>query len=474
MKNKRIPLMTCLLVCLFLVAANLPSSVYAQEGEGEGYDETFDSAELVEWEMPREAAVKDGYLSLQPGAFALRFGDFSNITLTMKVRFSASGEAVINYYFRDEGRYGLTLMNGGLHLEKEERRVNTPLAGTETSTVQPDTWLDVKITVQDGTHTISINDEQILTATDENPLATGAILFQAFGETTFDIDDIHMRGTPGAMPPPEGQPEGELVEGEPMEGEPMPAGEIPAEGAPQPELFQEETPPTVTGTNEIQNWITQITGSSNNVLSITDFIINLVLSVVFSYVLSRVYIHWGASLSNRRRFAANFILISVTTTFIILVVRSSVALSLGLVGALSIVRFRSAIKEPEELAYLFFAISIGIGLGDNQRLITAIAVAVAIVILAALHFLHGKKADFNLHLTVRGPQGSADWQNLLNLVQQYTSRMKLLRDDDSKDGIESTFVVEFKSLEDYNALKTQLKALSPALEITFLDNKGIW
>ena len=52
--------------------------------------------------------------------------------------------------------------------------------------------------------------------------------------------------------------------------------------------------------------------------------------------------------------------------------------------------------------------------------------------------------------------------------------MKLLRDDDSKDGVESTFVVEFKSLDDYNALKAQLKGLSPALEVTFLDNKGIW
>ena len=51
------------------------------------------------------------------------------------------------------------------------------------------------------------------------------------------------------------------------------------------------------------------------------------------------------------------------------------ALSLGLVGALSIVRFRTAIKEPEELAFLFFAIGLGIGLGDNQRLITLLALA---------------------------------------------------------------------------------------------------
>ena len=129
------------------------------------------------------------------------------------------------------------------------------------------------------------------------------------------------------------------------------------------------------------------TSSQASPTELSTFVINLALAVLLSYILSLVYIHWGSSLSNRRRFAANFMLITVTTTFIILVVRSSVALSLGLVGALSIVRFRAAIKEPEELAYLFFAIGIGIGLGDNQRLITVLAMVAAILILGAMAML---------------------------------------------------------------------------------------
>ena len=55
---------------------------------------------------------------------------------------------------------------------------------------------------------------------------------------------------------------------------------------------------------------------------------------------------------------------------IISIVKSSLALSLGLVGALSIVRFRAAIKEPEELVYLFFVISIGLSNGANQFLLS--------------------------------------------------------------------------------------------------------
>ena len=91
------------------------------------------------------------------------------------------------------------------------------------------------------------------------------------------------------------------------------------------------------------------------------FALNLFLAAALSFILGRIYIKYGTSLSNRRMFADNFVLVATTTMLIITIVKSSLALSLGLVGALSIVRFRAAIKEPEELAYLFLTISIGLG-----------------------------------------------------------------------------------------------------------------
>jgi len=64
-----------------------------------------------------------------------------------------------------------------------------------------------------------------------------------------------------------------------------------------------------------------------------------------------------------------------------MIVKSSLALSLGLVGALSIVRFRAAIKEPEELVYLFLIIAIGLGCGANQLTITIIGIIFALVLI---------------------------------------------------------------------------------------------
>jgi len=78
-------------------------------------------------------------------------------------------------------------------------------------------------------------------------------------------------------------------------------------------------------------------------------VVDIILTAVCALILKLFYIRFGQSLSNRSRLANNFVAIAVTTALVITIVKSSLALSLGLVGALSIVRFRTAIKDPEEL-----------------------------------------------------------------------------------------------------------------------------
>src|SRR4051794_22120745 len=101
-------------------------------------------------------------------------------------------------------------------------------------------------------------------------------------------------------------------------------------------------------------------------IPLNEFILNLILTALLAFILGQVYVKFASALSNRDLFARNFVVLAMTTMLIISIVKSSLALSLGLVGALSIVRFRAAIKEPEELAYLFLAISVGLGFGASQ------------------------------------------------------------------------------------------------------------
>ena len=88
-------------------------------------------------------------------------------------------------------------------------------------------------------------------------------------------------------------------------------------------------------------------------------------------------------------------MLSITTTIVITVVKFSLALSLGLVGALSIVRFRAAIKEPEELVYLFMIIGIGLASGSAQFEVAFILTGAAFVIIFVSDKFSKKKITFN-------------------------------------------------------------------------------
>ena len=127
-------------------------------------------------------------------------------------------------------------------------------------------------------------------------------------------------------------------------------------------------------------------------LSVLDILIRLVTGLFLSLLIVYHYNKNSNSLSDRNFFSRTFPLILMTTLLVISVVKSSLALSLGLVGALSIVRFRTPIKEPEDLAYLFICIAAGVGLGAGAVLATSMAIIFILVVFTIfLQFTEKKK-----------------------------------------------------------------------------------
>ncbi len=130
-------------------------------------------------------------------------------------------------------------------------------------------------------------------------------------------------------------------------------------------------------------------------INLITFVEGLILAGFLSFIIQITYLKFSTSLSNKFDFSKNFIILGLTTTLVITIVKSSLALSLGLVGALSIVRFRAAIKEPEELIYLFLIIATGLGCGAGQLKITLIGIlfAILIIIIFSLYWKKKKIAD---------------------------------------------------------------------------------
>jgi hypothetical protein len=204
-------------------------------------------------------------------------------------------------------------------------------------------------------------------------------------------------------------------------------------------------------------------------LGIVDTLINLVIATIMACLVRQVYIRFGKTLSNRKHFANSFLLITVCITLIISLIQSSIALSLGLVGSLSIIRFRTAIKEPEELTYLFLCVAIGIGLGTNARLLTITCGLLIIGIIVLIGMIKKPSVDESYNLTVKTKK--LDLDQVVDTCGKYSSRADLRRFDTNSQGLNVILFAEFKKYESLKNFVNNLKELDCNAEITFVSTK---
>lgn len=204
--------------------------------------------------------------------------------------------------------------------------------------------------------------------------------------------------------------------------------------------------------------------------SISQFVINLLITIVLSLIVGMVYTKYGNSLSNRKKLQQTFVLMSVTVMIVITIVKSSLALSLGLVGALSIVRFRTAIKEPEELIYFFIAIALGLGIGANQRVITVIGVAIIVIYIVLQNIKSNKQAvQQNLIVTFSNAgDKKIQEQEIISALKGYCTTLELRRLDQAGGSVEISLHAAFKDLDSILNAKETLSKIGD-LQFSFIE-----
>lgn len=222
-----------------------------------------------------------------------------------------------------------------------------------------------------------------------------------------------------------------------------------------------------------QDIILQNYFSTASNINVPLFITDMILTAALSFILKIIYIKFGLSLSNKSKFSSNFSLLALTTFLVITIIKSSLALSLGLVGALSIVRFRAAIKEPEELIYLFLCISIGLGFGAEQRYITLLAFSLIIFVLIIRGLLRRSQPEStNLYIKFDSDK-SPPISSLLEDLKKITKVSKIKRLDYKDKGSELLLSTQFKNSNELLKFKDSILKKYKDLEISFYEDKGI-
>ncbi len=177
-------------------------------------------------------------------------------------------------------------------------------------------------------------------------------------------------------------------------------------------------------------------------VSLLDMVLALVLAFGVGLFIFFVYKKTYAGVMYSASFGVTLIALTMITTLVILAVTSNVVLSLGMVGALSIVRFRTAIKEPMDIAFLFWSIAVGIVLAAG---LIPLAVFGSVVIGLILLVFANRKQSTNPYIVVLSCDGSASEQAALAYLGQHTKKCAVKSKTARKGSVELNLEVRLQN-----------------------------
>ena len=201
-------------------------------------------------------------------------------------------------------------------------------------------------------------------------------------------------------------------------------------------------------------------------VDISDILICIVCTLILSLYIFIVYKDITKHSFYNQNFNLSLIALAVIIAAIILTIQSNVVVSLGMVGALSIVRFRTAIKDPMDLVFLFWSISVGIICGAGYVLIAVVASLAITVILMISRQSKNVKADMMLVINTRDYRME---QEIIKCVAQYTSFYRVKARNVSNDAFNMAIQISSQKVE---KIVDNLANMDGVISVSIVDCEG--
>ena len=233
-----------------------------------------------------------------------------------------------------------------------------------------------------------------------------------------------------------------------------------------------------------ESTIEQLSGLTNFSIQMTFLNALIILSLAFiaGAFLKYLFNKYSNTFSSRVSIGNTILILTICVASIISVVKTSLALSLGLVGALSVVRFRTAIKEPYNLVFLLLSICVGISIGASQYLF---AVMVCIVAFLALKYLSITSSNLKLksifkndpldldeidtvNICLPSNANLTDLEKILNNTTEYYSVVSF--DQSFNDSISVVLRIKIDNLRDIENLKSSIFKNFPESKFSFYNS----
>ncbi len=193
-------------------------------------------------------------------------------------------------------------------------------------------------------------------------------------------------------------------------------------------------------------------------------IMDMIAALIIGYIIYRIYKRFFAGVVYSRFFGVTLIGMCALTCMVTLAISTNIVISLGMVGALSIVRYRTAVKEPLDIMYLFWAITEGITIGASMYVLAAIGMLMMLIIIIGMS---RKKERCNAYVCIVNFKGEGVKDAILGELKAYVHSVKSVIERDG--GTEMTIQIDAANDDD---ISSKIKALDGVSDVTMIQYNG--
>ncbi len=207
---------------------------------------------------------------------------------------------------------------------------------------------------------------------------------------------------------------------------------------------------------------------NNTNISIEEIAIGLIMSVLLAFFICFVYKQTYTGVMYSKNFNVTLLLVTIITTMVMMIIGSNLALSLGMVGALSIIRFRTAVKDTKDSAFIFWTIAVGIACGSG---IYMIAILGSIFIAGILFFLSKGVFDESTYLVIVHADENVDAGMITDIIEKHCIKTNLKMKNLCPSGLDITYEVTIKKGMDSEIVKS-IKTIEGVNAINIVTYNG--
>ncbi|MBI4114523.1 MAG: DUF4956 domain-containing protein [Candidatus Niyogibacteria bacterium] len=210
--------------------------------------------------------------------------------------------------------------------------------------------------------------------------------------------------------------------------------------------------------------------------SIPHIFVNIIMAFILTFVIAYVYKKTHKGVSYSQSFVFTLVLVSVIVAMVMMVIGNSLARAFALLGAFSIIRFRTPVKDTKDIGYIFFALAVGMAAGTGNYAIALISTALILAIILLLHKINFGSFQAHEHLlsfVVQGRESGSD--SFEELFKKYVKNSLLLNINAREGGSASEMVYHVKfsdtgQIDEFVGALSRLSGVSNVRVITYKDD----